>query len=255
PGGGGAAPPMSSRAPISIPGTPGSLGKWGTTVSAMGTASTTLASWGRRNIAGAAADSQGQSAGASPYCRNPDPIRRDTESRIDIFMRPLPPGFFATRRRRLVWPVMAALALGAMAAALVPRRYDAGWLLLGQDDPVALADRAVTERFTPAVAEREIEAALSAGDIDLANSFADLAVERGIALKPELAARLKDANSSSASAARNVGTFAHGLITGEPSDMVGLAGTAVGDLFVFGDIRDAVREGVHYARGEQTDEL
>ena len=170
-------------------------------------------------------------------------------------MRPLPPGFFATRRRRLVWPVMAALALGAMAAALVPRGYDAGWLLLAQDDPVALADRAVTERLTPAVAEREIEAALTAADVDLANSFADLAVERGIALKPELAARLKDANSSSASAARNVGTFAHGLITGEPSDMVGLAGTAVGDLFVFGDIRDAVREGVHYARGEQTDEL
>ncbi len=34
-----------------------------------------------------------------------------------------------------------------------------------------------------------------------------------------------------------------GFITGEPGDLVGMAGTAVGDLFVFGDIRDAVREG------------
>ena len=37
--------------------------------------------------------------------------------------------------------------------------------------------------------------------------------------------------------------------------MAGLAGTAVGDLFVFGDIRDAVREGSRYAAGEQADQL
>ena len=38
-------------------------------------------------------------------------------------------------------------------------------------------------------------------------------------------------------------SFARGLVTGEPDDMAALAGTALGDLFVFGDIRDAVREG------------
>jgi hypothetical protein len=150
---------------------------------------------------------------------------------------------------------MAALALGAMAAALVPRGYDAGWLLLAQDDPVRLADHAVAQRLTPAVAEREIEAALAAGDVDLANSFVDLAAERAIAVRPELAARLADANSTSASAKRNAGSFAWGLVTGQPDDMVGLAGTAVGDLFVFGDIRDAARETVHYAKGEEADEL
>ena len=36
---------------------------------------------------------------------------------------------------------------------------------------------------------------------------------------------------------------------------VGLAGTALGDLFVFGDIRDAVREGTRLATGQQADEL
>jgi hypothetical protein len=34
-----------------------------------------------------------------------------------------------------------------------------------------------------------------------------------------------------------------------------LAGTALGDLFVFGDIRDAVREGKRLATGEKADEL
>jgi hypothetical protein len=191
-----------------------------------------------------------------PYRLNPDPIAADTRlKRKTISMRQLPRRPAATPRKRLVWSVVPVLALGAMAAALLPRGYDAGRLLLAQDDPVKLADRAVAERLTPAVAEREIAAALAAGDVDLANSFSDLSAERAIAISPELAARLDDANSTSASAVRHVGSFAHGLITGEPGDMVGLAGTALGDLFVFGDVRDAVREGVHYAKGEQVDEL
>ena len=33
------------------------------------------------------------------------------------------------------------------------------------------------------------------------------------------------------------------MVTGAPEDLAGLAGTATDDLFVFGDIRDAVREG------------
>jgi hypothetical protein len=36
--------------------------------------------------------------------------------------------------------------------------------------------------------------------------------------------------------------------------MAGLAGTAVGDLFVFGDIRDALREGTRLATGQPADE-
>ncbi len=160
-----------------------------------------------------------------------------------------------TPRQRLFWSVTAALALGAMAAALVPRGYDAGSLLLAQDDPVRLADRAVAERLNPAVAEREIEAALAAGDVDLANSFVELAAEHRIAIRPDLAARVEDANSTTASAVRNAGSFTHGLITGEPGDMASFAGTALGDLVVLGDVRDAVREGVHYAKGEQIDEL
>ena len=54
---------------------------------------------------------------------------------------------------------------------------------------------------------------------------------------------------------RNIQNFAKGFVTGEPDDAVGLAGTALGDLFVFGDIRDAVREGSRFASGQEVDEL
>jgi hypothetical protein len=50
-------------------------------------------------------------------------------------------------------------------------------------------------------------------------------------------------------------SFARGFVTGEPQDMASLAGTTLGDLFVFGDIRDALREGTRYVRGEQVDRL
>jgi hypothetical protein len=49
--------------------------------------------------------------------------------------------------------------------------------------------------------------------------------------------------------------FVDGLVTGEPKDATGLAGTALGDLFVFGDIRDAVREGGRYVSGGAYDPL
>jgi hypothetical protein len=158
-------------------------------------------------------------------------------------------------RKRILWPLLATLVLAAGAVMLVPRGFDAGWLLVAQDDPVMLADHVVAKSFTAGVADQEIDGALKAGDVDLANSFADLAADRGIAIKPALAEQLKAANSTAASAARNVGSFARGLVTGEPDDMVGVAGTTLGDLFVFGDVRDAVREGVRLANGEKADEL
>src|ERR1700676_5809340 len=60
-----------------------------------------------------------------------------------------------------------------------------------------------------------------------------------------------EANSSSHFARR----FASGLVTGNADDAASLSGTVAGDLFVFGDIRDVVREGKHLAMGEDTDRL
>src|SRR5258705_10506241 len=109
----------------------------------------------------------------------------------------------AVAGKRFFWPLTAALALAGVALALVPDGFEAGWLLVAQDDPVMLADRAVDKRFSAPVAEQEIAAALAADDVDLANSFAELAGERGIALRPDLAGRIEAANSGGPKPAPN----------------------------------------------------
>lgn len=166
---------------------------------------------------------------------------------------------FRFRRRAVRDPLLQAIAAAAVLlivlAAVAPRGYEAGWLLAVQDDSAALSDYAVGKQLSPAVAVKEIEAALAQDDVDLAISFRDLARDRGIALDPKLLERIEAANTTSATSIRNAQRFAQGLFTGEPDDMVGLAGTALGDLFVFGDIRDALREGARLASGEPVDEL
>ena len=153
-------------------------------------------------------------------------------------------------------PVLAALGVFAvLAASMTPRGFNALALFAIQDDPVAIAARALDEKFNGAVANREIAAALAAKDADLAQSFVDLAAERQVAIDPQLAADVTAARAQSASARGQAASFTRGLITGEPTDGAALAGTAVGDLFVFGDLRDLTREGIHSGRGEPVDEL
>ena len=156
---------------------------------------------------------------------------------------------------RIALPLGLSVALTIAALTVAPRAFDAEHLLASQDDPVALADHAIARSFDGAVAAREINAALAANDLDLAASFLELARDRGVAIDPALVETVDPANGAAATTARSVGSFARGLITGEPDDLSGLAGTAVGDLFVFGDIRDALREGSRLATGQQADEL
>lgn len=152
-------------------------------------------------------------------------------------------------------PLFAAFVFAVAAVGIAPIALDAGWLLYAQDEPELLADRAVAQTLDPEVAQREIAAALDANDPDLADSFLELARERGISVDPALAARVAESHSTIATASRAAGSFAQGLVTGEPHDAVGLAGTVAGDLFVFGDIRDAVREGTRLIGGQEADEM
>lgn len=151
--------------------------------------------------------------------------------------------------------IVAAFLCGIAAVALLPQAIESGWLLLVQDDPAALAERRLDRAFNAEIAAREIEAALAANDPDLAHSFVELARDRNVTLAPGLEARVdaavKDANGALATA----GNFTRGLIVGEPDDLVSLAGTALGDLFVFGDIRDVIREGSRMAQGQEADHL
>jgi hypothetical protein len=156
-------------------------------------------------------------------------------------------------RVALAWITAGLFALAALVC--VPIGMEAENLLASEDDPAALADRALAKSFNASVAAREIETALAANDTDLAKSFLDLARERGVPVAPELAAKVTAAVERANSMAAHAESFTRGLLTGEPENVVGLAGTALGDLFVFGDIRDAVREGSRYVSGEPVDEL
>jgi len=153
-------------------------------------------------------------------------------------------------------PAWIAAGLFALAAlGCVPIGVEAWSLLAVEDDPAALSDRALDRAFDRTVAVREIEAALAVNDSDLARSYVELAEARGVPVPAELAGRAAAAVERDNSALAAAESFARGLITGEPDDAVGLAGTALGDLFVFGDVRDAVREGSRYVSGQPVDEV
>jgi hypothetical protein len=153
---------------------------------------------------------------------------------------------------------LAATVLCAVACALLwPQARDAAAMLAAQDDPAELSDlqlNSVLRNDTAAIADH-IEAALAAGDADLAASFVELAREKNIAVTDELARRVSDAVTEANSTPHLAKRFATGLVTGNADDVASLSGTVAGDLFVFGDIRDIVREGKHLAMGEDTDHL
>jgi hypothetical protein len=152
---------------------------------------------------------------------------------------------------------MAALVAGVVCAVAAGFFIRGGLAAQDQlavaDDPVAISDRALTRSFNRDVAEREIRSALAAGDVDLAQSFVALAADRKVAIDSGLADAVGKAGEEQGSVTSTAGRFVHGLWTGEPSDLASLAGTAFGDLFVFGDIRDAAREGTRYLSGQQYD--
>ena len=159
-----------------------------------------------------------------------------------------------------VWLGIAVVGMAtsvAVGAALWPHARDAYALLAAQDDPAALAGARLdfALRNKPAVIPENIEAALAANDADLANSFVELAREKNIPLSDELSKRVSDAVADENSTSGFAKRFATGLVTGNADDFASLSGTVTGDLFVFGDIRDVVREGKHLAMGEDTDHL
>ena len=160
--------------------------------------------------------------------------------------------------RSRIDPALTGLAACAVACMLLwPHAREAGSILAAQDDPAVLSDLQLNSalRNNQTVIADNIEAALTAHDAGLANSFVDLAREKNISLPDELLRRVSDAVAEECSSSHFAKRFASGLVTGNADDVGELSGTVAGDLFVFGDIRDVVREGKHLAMGEDTDRL
>ena len=158
---------------------------------------------------------------------------------------------------RIGWVLTAMTVSGAALIVSWPHAREAGAILAAQDDPVRLSDIRLNSelRNNQNIVSDQIEAALAAGDAGLAESFVDLAREKNISLPSDLSQRVSDAVSEESSSSHFAKRFAVGLVTGNADDAGSLSGTVAGDLFVFGDIRDVVRESKHLVMGEDTDHL
>jgi hypothetical protein len=151
---------------------------------------------------------------------------------------------------------LGCAALLALAGGFsLPGGVDATRAVLAGDDPVQLTELALDRQFNATVAAREIEEAVAAGDLELARSFIELSAERGVAIAPALLAKVEQAERDAAAPSSKAASFARGFFTGKPEDVASAAGMLTGDLFVFGDVRDLVREGWRGLRGEEVDVL
>jgi hypothetical protein len=161
------------------------------------------------------------------------------------------------QRRWFGWALALMTVSGAALAVSWPHAWAALAILAAQDDPARLSDVQINSalRNGQIVVADQIETALKANDAGLAESFVDLAREKNIAVPAELSQRVIEAVNEENSASHFAGRFASGLVTGNADDAGSLTGTIAGDLFVFGDIRDVVREGKHLVMGEDTDHL
>lgn len=161
-------------------------------------------------------------------------------------------------RRARLGLALAGMAVCTVACTLLwPHARNSAAILAAQDDPAELSDLQIDAvlRNNDSIVATNVERALAAGDADLAASFVDLARQKNIAVSDELSGRVRDAVTEANSASHFAKGFASGLFTGTADDVASMSGTVAGDLFVFGDIRDVVREGKHLATGEETDRL
>lgn len=154
--------------------------------------------------------------------------------------------------------ILSLLTLFATLVAgtpfLLPLAKESVKLVAARDDPAALADLGLSG-FTAHDAERGIRDALAADDGDLAASYLALADARDLAVPPALRQEVAATQTGTAQAVRSAKAFGMGFVTGQPEDLAGFAGAAASDLMVWGDIRDASREGLKLARGEDPDQL
>jgi hypothetical protein len=161
-------------------------------------------------------------------------------------------------KRRRISTALAGVAVSCAAAAAVwPHAREASVLLSSQDNPAIVADAGINSalRNNRTIVADNIEQALARGDADLANSFVALARDKNVAVSDDILRRVTEAVAEENSAGHFAKRFASGLVTGNADDVASLSGTVAGDLFVFGDIRDVVRESKHLAMGEETDRL
>lgn len=162
--------------------------------------------------------------------------------------------------RPLLRLAVSLASIAACAAGLVyvwPEARDAVAILASQDDPAVLSELQIRKATAadPLLLEREIGLALRERDVDLAQSFADLARAQDVAVSVDVLAQLEAMAAEQRSATHLAGRFASGFLTGDTDDIASFSGTVTGDLFAFGDLRDVVVQGRQLVLGEEPDRL
>src|SRR5215203_2104523 len=106
-------------------------------------------------------------------------------------------GFSGMRRSRIVPAAVGMIVCAVAWAHLWPQARDAYAVLAAQDDPAELADLRLNSalRNNAEAVGAHIEAALAAGDADLAGSFVGLAAARNIPVNDQLLKRVNDATT------------------------------------------------------------
>ena len=158
---------------------------------------------------------------------------------------------------RIAASLTSLLACAAAGALLWPHAEHAGLILAARDDPARLSEIQINSavRNDPTVISRQIDAALAADDAGLAGSFVELAAAQGVVIADAQRDRVAAAVTEHDSASQVAGRFVTGLVTGEADDAASLSGTVAGDLFVFGDVRDVVKQGSRLVAGKEPDRL
>lgn len=144
----------------------------------------------------------------------------------------------------------AILALGG-GATVAPQGVRHWQLLDAADDPVALSRLRLDETLTAQRVAAEIETALAARDIELAESFVALATERDLAVAPQQRERIAKLND--AGIANAIEDFGHGFLNGDREGGAAFAGALAGDIAGVGDLRDLASEGRKWLGGEVAD--
>lgn len=154
--------------------------------------------------------------------------------------------------KRLLLALVLVPGLAGAGAYIAPNGWQSWQLHAAADDPAALSQIRLRGVATPERIASEIDLAIAAGDPELAESFVDLAQERGITIAPEQRQRLDKLKDEALS--RAVQDFGYGFFAGERISSAGFAGALTGDLIGFGDLRDLAHEGQKLVRGETPDQ-
>ncbi|MFN3672096.1 MAG: hypothetical protein ACK4VM_09325, partial [Bosea sp. (in: a-proteobacteria)] len=119
------------------------------------------------------------------------------------------------------------------------------------DDPAALSALRLDAVASSQRIAAGLDAALTTGDAELAESFMALASERGIAVAEadrQRLGRLKEQATATALA-----DFGQGFLSGARESGAGFAGALAGDITGFGDLRDLAGEGRRWLGGDAPD--